>query len=79
MSDTVSVLGRTGGLGRALALHLARTGHPVVLGSRDASRAQATAEELRALLAGTEPGIDGASNQEADRASLSSFCVGPVS
>jgi NADPH-dependent F420 reductase len=67
MSDTISVLGGTGALGRALALRLARAGHPVVVGSRDGERARATAEELRALLAdaGSEARIDGASNDEA--------------
>lgn len=37
MSDNVSVLGGTGALGRGLALGLARAGHAVVLGSRDAT------------------------------------------
>lgn len=62
MSDTVSVLGGTGAHGRALALRLARGGHHVVLGSRDAFRAQATAEKLRLLL--PQARIDGPSNPE---------------
>ena len=41
MSDTISVLGGTGALGRALALRLARAGHPVVIGSRNAACAEA--------------------------------------
>jgi NADPH-dependent F420 reductase len=67
VSDVVSVLGGTGALGRALALRLARNGRPVVLGSRDAERAEATAGRLRATLseAGAEAGVDGASNAEA--------------
>ena len=67
MSDVVSVLGGTGALGRALALRLARGGRPVVVGSRDAERARATAGELRELLAGVqvEAQVDGASNGEA--------------
>jgi NADPH-dependent F420 reductase len=67
MSDTISVLGGTGALGRALALRLARAGHPVVLGSRDAARAEAAAGELRETLAaaGVEARIDGAGNEEA--------------
>jgi NADPH-dependent F420 reductase len=66
MSDTISVLGGTGALGRALALRLARAGHPVVLGSRDAARAEAAAGELRAVLAGAGVAarIDGAGNEE---------------
>ncbi|MGY1774159.1 NADPH-dependent F420 reductase [Blastococcus sp. SYSU D00813] len=58
MSDTIAVLGGTGALGRALALRLARSGHPVVLGSRDAGRARAAAETLREELAAA--GVDGA-------------------
>jgi 8-hydroxy-5-deazaflavin:NADPH oxidoreductase len=63
MSDTIAVLGGTGALGRALALRLARSGHPVVLGSRDASRARTAAGELQGLLADAR--IDGASNEGA--------------
>src|SRR4051812_45307687 len=67
MSDTVSVLGGTGALGRALALRLARSGRPVVVGSRDAGRAVAAAGELRGVLAGVavQPQGDGAGNAEA--------------
>jgi 8-hydroxy-5-deazaflavin:NADPH oxidoreductase len=67
MSDVVSVLGGTGALGRALALRLARSGRPVVLGSRDAARAEATAGELHELLAAADirPQVDGATNAEA--------------
>jgi 8-hydroxy-5-deazaflavin:NADPH oxidoreductase len=67
MSDVVSVLGGTGALGRALALRLARSGRTVVLGSREAARAEATAGELREELAatGVEAQVDGAGNVEA--------------
>jgi len=67
MSDVVSVLGGTGALGRGLALRLARAGRPVVLGSRDPLRAEASASELREALATVDVGarIDGASNAEA--------------
>jgi NADPH-dependent F420 reductase len=64
MSDTVAVLGGTGALGRALAARIARAGHPVVLGSRDAARARETADELTATVGG-EVRIDGAANAEA--------------
>jgi len=54
----VSVLGGTGPQGRGLARRLALAGVHVVLGSRDAARAQAAAAEL--------PGaVSGASNAEA--------------
>lgn len=67
MSEVVSVLGGTGALGRALALRLARSGRPVVLGSRDATRAGATAAELRDGLAaaGAEGQVGGSSNADA--------------
>ena len=43
---TVGVLGGTGEQGRGLARRLALAGNPVVLGSRDAARAEAAAAEL---------------------------------
>ncbi|WP_269307075.1 NADPH-dependent F420 reductase [Aeromicrobium sp. HA] len=48
---TVGVLGGTGAQGRGLALRWAAAGIPVVLGSRDAARAEAAAKELVDLLA----------------------------
>jgi NADPH-dependent F420 reductase len=52
----VAVVGGTGAFGRALATRLAESGgDDVVVGSRDAARAQATAEEL---------GVSGGRNQE---------------
>ena len=64
MSDTISLLGGTGALGRGLAVRFAAAGRPVVLGSRDESRARATAEELRARL-GDGVRVDGATNEDA--------------
>jgi len=46
ISQTIAVIGGTGKLGAALARRLARAGIPVVIGSRDADRARATADEL---------------------------------
>ena len=58
---TVSVLGGTGEQGRGLARRFALAGLAVVLGSRDAGRAQAAAADL--------PGdVSGADNAEAARA-----------
>ena len=52
----VAIVGGTGAFGRALAKRLAEKGHDdVVVGSRDAERAQATAQEL---------GVAGGRNQE---------------
>jgi coenzyme F420-0:L-glutamate ligase/NADPH-dependent F420 reductase len=48
----IAIIGGTGALGRALALRLARAGHAVRLGSRDAARAEATAAEVAAETGG---------------------------
>ncbi|PLW66128.1 NADPH-dependent F420 reductase [Streptomyces sp. SCUT-3] len=58
----VGVLGGTGPQGRGLAYRLARAGQKVVLGSRDAGRAKAAADELGL-------GIEGADNAECARRS----------
>jgi 8-hydroxy-5-deazaflavin:NADPH oxidoreductase len=52
---TIGVLGGTGEQGRGLALRLGRSGLRVVIGSRDAARAKASAAEI---------GVDGASNED---------------
>ena len=49
----VALLGGTGGFGTALAVRLREAGYDVVIGSRDAERAQAAAAEL---------GVEGATN-----------------
>ena len=54
----VAILGGTGDFGRALAKRLSAAGDEVVIGSRDAERAQAAAQEL---------GVDGGANQEVVR------------
>jgi NAD(P)-dependent dehydrogenase (short-subunit alcohol dehydrogenase family) len=43
---TVVVVGGTCDLGKHLAIHYAQKGHPVIVTSRDAERAQATAREV---------------------------------
>jgi NADPH-dependent F420 reductase len=50
----VSVLGGTGDLGGGVARFLARQGIEVVIGSRDAARADAAAAQLRAELPGAQ-------------------------
>jgi 8-hydroxy-5-deazaflavin:NADPH oxidoreductase len=57
---TIGVLGGTGDQGRGLASRLAAAGHPVIIGSRRAERAQAAAAEL-----GGAPGIRGMGNADA--------------
>lgn len=49
---TIAIIGGTGSLGSALALRLARSGLTVVIGSRDAGKAEATAEEVRQMSGG---------------------------
>jgi NADPH-dependent F420 reductase len=61
----LAFLGGTGPEGRGLALRYALAGEEVVIGSRDAGRAQAVAEELRQLAPGAS--IVGAENMEAAR------------
>ena len=56
----IGVLGGTGEQGRGLARRLAIAGHQVVIGSRDAARAQAAAEELG-------DGVQGADNEACAR------------
>jgi 8-hydroxy-5-deazaflavin:NADPH oxidoreductase len=56
----VAILGGTGSFGRALAKRLAEVGEEIVIGSRDAERAQAAAAELGG-------GTAGAANEDAVR------------
>jgi NADPH-dependent F420 reductase len=67
----VAVVGGTGKEGRGMALRWAHAGHAVFIGSRDAERAKARAEELRAQLKGqgSQGSIEGGDNLAALRAS----------
>ena len=56
----LAILGGTGPEGKGLALRLARAGEEVIIGSRDAERAAAVAEQLRQLAPSS--GITGADN-----------------
>ena len=47
-STTIGVLGGTGPAGSAVAVRLAAAGFTVLLGSREASKAEAKVDELRA-------------------------------
>jgi NADPH-dependent F420 reductase len=60
---TIAVVGGTGAEGSGLALRWASAGHEVVIGSRDAAKAQATAHELNVLLG--KPALSGKSNSDA--------------
>jgi hypothetical protein len=52
--EPVPIIGGTGALGFGLALRLAGGGTPVVIGSRDAGRAQEAAERLNGRLPGAD-------------------------
>jgi NADPH-dependent F420 reductase len=60
---TIAVIGGTGAEGSGLALRWANAGHHVIIGSRDAARAQAAAEELNDILG--KPALSGKSNAAA--------------
>jgi NADPH-dependent F420 reductase len=67
VADSVSILGATGALGFGLAVRLGRAGTPVIIGSRDAGRAQEAAE--RAGAAVPDGSFEGLENPEAARRS----------
>ena len=60
---TIAVIGGTGPQGKGLAYRWARHGHSVVVGSRAADRASATAEEIRARV--PDGSVSGAANADA--------------
>jgi len=64
MARTIAILGGTGPEGSGLAKRLARAGERIVIGSREASRAKETAQQLRAA-AGNAVQIEGAENAAA--------------
>jgi hypothetical protein len=67
MPDPVSILGATGDLGFGLAVRWASAGVPIVIGSRDAGRAQEAAERVRAAVPDAQ--VEGQGNPEAAAAS----------
>lgn len=62
---TIAVIGGTGAEGSGLAVRWAAAGYPIVIGSRSAEKATASATELSALLPANSAAITGASNGEA--------------
>ena len=63
----IAVMGGTGPQGKGLGYRFARHGHAVVIGSRAAEKASATADEIRARLDGVEGAgeVTGAANADA--------------
>jgi NADPH-dependent F420 reductase len=68
MSRTIAIIGGTGPAGTGLALRWARAGETVIIGSRDAVRAQQAAETIRKR-AGANAQISGMENSAACAAS----------
>jgi NADPH-dependent F420 reductase len=64
MARTIAILGGTGPEGLGLANRLARAGEGIVIGSRDAQRAQDAAKKLREEI-GASAQIEGAANAAA--------------
>jgi 8-hydroxy-5-deazaflavin:NADPH oxidoreductase len=62
--STIAILGGTGKEGAGLAVRWAHAGYPVIIGSRDGARAQASAAELATLL-DQNAKLSGANNLEA--------------
>ena len=64
MARKIAILGGTGPEGSGLANRLARAGEQIVIGSRDAQRAQEAATQLRVQIGGTAQ-IEGTDNASA--------------
>ncbi|MCX4430701.1 NADPH-dependent F420 reductase [Streptomyces mirabilis] len=75
-SHTIAVVGGTGPQGKGLALHFARAGHKVVIGSRSAGRAEEAAAEIRAR-AGSAVDVLGLDNKGAVEAADAVLIVVP--
>jgi 8-hydroxy-5-deazaflavin:NADPH oxidoreductase len=63
VAQPIPIIGGTGALGYGLALRWAQAGQPIVIGSRQASRAQEAAERVRAEVDGAD--VEGLHNAEA--------------
>jgi NADPH-dependent F420 reductase len=61
--DPVAIIGASGALGFGLTVRLGQTGVPIVIGSREATRARETADRARAAV--PEGAFTGAENAEA--------------
>ncbi len=76
MARKIAILGGTGPEGSGLANRLARAGEHIVIGSRDAARAEETARQLRAHIGGSaqiEGLVNSAAAAQCDIAALSSL------
>ena len=66
----IGIIGGTGPAGRGLAIRSAVAGHAVLIGSREASRAEEVAGELRSRVGGTPLDLLGTTNEAATDADL---------
>ncbi len=73
MPDQVTVIGGSGALGFGLALRLAAADVPVMIGSRDETRAQETAEKIAAASGGVVKGL--ANGPAAEASEIVFICV----
>lgn len=64
--ETISIIGATGAMGAGLATRWARAGHDVIIGSRNADRAETAARELNARVGGDR--VIGLNNADAANA-----------
>jgi 8-hydroxy-5-deazaflavin:NADPH oxidoreductase len=60
---TIAIVGGTGKEGKGLAYRWSKAGHRVIIGSRSQEKAQAAADEVKALAAGVD--VEGMANGEA--------------
>src|SRR5260370_18769867 len=72
MARTIAILGGTGAEGSGLAYRLAKAGEHILIGSREAARAQETAKQLRERIGGA------AQMEGMDTASAAAACDVPV-
>jgi NADPH-dependent F420 reductase len=63
VAEAIPIIGGTGALGYGLAVRWARAGQPIVIGSREAGRAEEAAERVRTEVEGAE--VEGLQNAEA--------------
>ena len=63
MAEPIPIIGGTGALGYGLAVRWARAGQPIVIGSREGSRAEEAAERVRAEVDASD--VEGLQNAEA--------------
>jgi hypothetical protein len=63
MAEPIPIIGGTGALGYGLAVRWARAGQPIVIGSREPSRAEEAADRVRGEVEGAE--VEGLQNAEA--------------